>query len=52
MIEMRVNGFTSGGVTFTHVRPASCVTWIKPSSEPTHSTPRATGDSAMAKIVA
>ena len=52
MIEMRVNGFTSGGVTFTQVRPPSCVRLISPSSEPAQITPRVTGDSAIAKIVA
>jgi len=39
------------GVTFFHVFPSSRETCTRPSSDPAHSTPRATGDSANAKTV-
>ena len=35
--ETFAHGESSVGVTFDHVRPPSLVTWIRPSSVPTHS---------------
>jgi len=52
MIDTRVNGATSRGVTSVQVLPPSRVTCTKPSSDPAQSTPFRNGDSASAKIVA
>src|SRR5438552_8334180 len=52
MLEMRVNGATSAGVTLVQFFPPSRVTWIRPSSEPVQMSPFTRGDSASAKIVA
>src|SRR5947208_1645879 len=52
MLEMRVNGATSTGVTLVHVFPPSRVRWISPSSDPVQISPFTRGDSARAKIVA
>ena len=52
MIEMRVNGATSAGVTSFHVLPPSRVRCTNPSSDPVQMSPFTRGDSASAKIVA
>src|SRR5207245_11460618 len=47
----RVNLPRAFGVTSSQVAPPSRDTWTRPSSDPAHSTPAFTGDSAKAKIV-
>src|SRR5215813_6098536 len=38
MLKIRVHGLIDGGVAFVHVTPASCVTWMVPSSVPAQRT--------------
>ena len=47
---MRVQGWTAGGVTFLHVAPPSVVTWMFPSSVPSHSTAMLLGEGESAVI--
>jgi hypothetical protein len=42
-----LQGVSAAGVTFFHVRPSSKVTWISPSSVPTHRRPSRRNDGAM-----
>ena len=51
MMLMSAHSGRSGGVTFSHVPPLSCDTCTSPSSDPAHSSPACTGDSAKAKMV-
>jgi len=51
MLLMVAHSGSPGGVTFRQLLPASRETCTRPSSEPTHSTPFSSLDSASAKIV-
>src|SRR5512146_1190906 len=51
MMLTRVKDLSAGGVTSVQLAPPSRDRWIRPSSDPAHSSPAATGDSASAKTV-